>query len=69
MTLFHTGDMVRATTAAQGLQLGQVYRVCGIAHRDTPFGSFVTYSVTQDGRKVLDISNGHLLLTMAKEAK
>lgn len=47
MTAFERGDLVTPTAAAQGLVLGEVYQVTGVAVQSTPFGGFATYSIAR----------------------
>lgn len=63
-TRFGIGQVVRATTTAQGLIQGVMYEVVETLIASLPFGNFVTYCVTPvDGGERLSIVNGHLLLT------
>lgn len=61
-TLFRAGDMVVATTTAQGLVKGQKYEITDVLSRSMGmFGTFVTYTIKGVGQ----IGNGHLLLRRA----
>jgi hypothetical protein len=59
---FEINDTVKAEITAQGMIAGNLYTVTKQISDHTPFGTFVNYQIT-DGVKVLNIGNGHLLLS------
>jgi hypothetical protein len=65
---FQINDTVKAELSAQGMTAGNLYTVTNVVSDYTPFGTFVNYKIT-DGVKVLNIGNGHLLLTKVFIAK
>lgn len=69
MTRFSVGQLVRSQVSAQGLVKGETYRVVEIDARSTFAGEIVTYflcATNVASAPVLQIGNGHLLLTEAK---
>jgi hypothetical protein len=65
---FKINDTVKAEISAQGMIKGNIYTITNVVSDYTPFGTFVTYSVTSkerfhSGQKDLVIGNGHLLLS------
>lgn len=66
MYTFNEGDTVQANCTAQGLVHGMMYVVTK-AHtvRSTGWGSYTAYNVRPEegGREVLNVVNGHLLLS------
>lgn len=61
MARFVEGQMVRALTDAQGMTQGERYQVVAVEDLSTPFGTFVTYTLT-NGADCFGVRNGHLLL-------
>jgi hypothetical protein len=64
-TRFEQGDVLRCTTAAQGLAQGQLYRVAEVQAQATPWGTYVTYVVEDAKGAQRAVLNGHLLLEPA----
>lgn len=58
MTIFKTGDSVKALVSTQGLKKDNCYKVTAVDEEYYPFGSFVQYQVDKGNW----IINGHLLL-------
>jgi hypothetical protein len=68
-TTFETGNVVRANVSEQGMAEGNLYTITDVEIQSTPFGGFVTYSLTSKQRfhlalADLKIGNGHMLLTL-----
>ncbi len=61
-TAFETGQRVRAKVSAQGMHEDETYTVVDVERNDTPFGTFVTYMLTDEVGNRLAVTNGHLLL-------
>lgn len=61
-TAFNIGDIVKANVKAQGMTKDRLYVVEDIRSEYIHFGNFVTYTL-RDGAKVLEIGNGHFLLS------
>ena len=64
MFTFEIGNKVTANVTAQGMTAGNTYKVVTVDSEYLPFGTFVTYGIT-DGTQKLTIGNGHMLLTKA----
>lgn len=67
-TRHKVGDRVKSTINAQGLKKGEEYTVVDMDEMRTPFGTFVTYYVTDKKGKKHSVGNGHLVLQPIKEA-
>lgn len=64
-TTFQIGQAVKATTTAQGMVAGAIYKVTNVIADQTPWGNFVTYILVGAGSNdgLLQVRNGHLLLS------
>lgn len=63
MSVFQKGEVVRSNVDAQGLTKGKDYTVSFIKEIPTPFGTFTTYYVKDEGGKEFAVTNGHMVLT------
>jgi hypothetical protein len=66
-TAFHTGQTVKSRVDAQGLRKGAFYVVTDVVEAHYPFGTFVTYMVTDDNSDLYEVGNGHLVLEAASK--
>lgn len=65
-TRWNKGDRVKSNVTAQGLKKGEEYTVVDMDEMRTPFGTFVTYHVTDKNGKKIAVGNGHLVLQAAE---
>lgn len=62
-TTFKVGDVVQARVSAQRMECDQFYTVEEVHETSTPFGTFVTYVLSDDCGTRRAVNNLHLLAT------
>lgn len=61
VSAFQVGE--RVTGSVQGLQPGCTYEVVEVVEEWMPFGCFVTYRIAGPAGELVDVRNGHLVLS------